>query len=73
VVEAEPLEVRTVARTVHVEQRHHEPRLVAIAADTTRRLDVLGARLRLPEHHHQAEAGMSRPTEIMLVASATST
>ena len=54
VVEAEPLVVRAIARAVDVQQGHHEPRLVALATDTARGLDVLGARLGLAEHDHQA-------------------
>jgi hypothetical protein len=49
----EPLEVRTVARFVDVQQRHHRPRLLLIAPNAAGRLDILCRRLRLAENHHQ--------------------
>ena len=56
-----------------VEQRDHQPGPLVVAADAARRLDVFGAGLGLAEDHHQPSRVMSRPTEIMFVAMATST
>ena len=53
----EPLEMRSVARPVDVEQRDDQAGPVGVASDAAGRLDVLGAGLGLAEYDHQAEAG----------------
>ncbi len=55
VVRGEALVMRTIPRLVNVEDRHHQARPVGISTNTTRGLDVLGAGLGLPEHHHQSQ------------------
>src|SRR5690606_3629385 len=57
VVVTEALVMRTVARLVNVEERHNEARPRIVSTHATRRLDVLGVRLRLAEYTHQPEPG----------------
>jgi len=73
----EPLEVRTIARTMDVEQGDHEAGLFGVASDTAGRLDVFSRRLRLTEHHHQPETrdvqadrnhvGRQRDVDVLIV------
>ncbi len=55
-VVAEPLVVRAVAWFAEVQESDDEAGLAGVAADAAGGLDVLGVRLGLAEHHHEAEA-----------------
>ena len=69
----EALIVRTVARLVHVEHRNDEARLAFSAALAGCGLDIFRRCLGLPQHTAiNPSREMSRPTEIMFVASAMS-
>ena len=57
VVGLEPLVVRAVARAVDVEQRDHQARALGSRPDAARRLDVLGAGLRLARARPSGPAG----------------
>ena len=81
VPEAETLVVGTVARSVGVEQHHHQARALVVAADAAAGLDVFSRGLWLAQHHHQAEAadvethgdhvgGQSRIDPLLLVVEA---
>ncbi len=69
----EALVVGAVPWLVNVEQRHDEPRRAIVAADSARRLNVLGRGLWLTETTINPSRRVSRPTEIILVAIAQST
>ena len=74
VVGGEPLVVRPVARLVDIQDGHDQAGPLVVAADAAGRLDVLGAGLRAGRRPPSSPSRMmSRPTEIMLVAMATST
>ena len=53
---AERFVMEPVARFLHVEQRENKARLVRLASDAARRLDVFGRGLGLALNHHEAEA-----------------
>ena len=70
----ELLEMGAVARLVQIENDNHEARTIVITTDTTSRLDVFRRRFWLAlDPTINPSRKMSRPTEIMLVARATST
>ena len=55
VIDLEALIVGAVARLMDVVDRYHQTGAVLVAAYAARGLDVLRARFRLPENHHQAQ------------------
>src|SRR6202051_4027776 len=57
VIDLEALIVGAVARLMDVVDRYHQTGAVLVAAYAARSLDVLRARFRLPENHHQAQPG----------------